>query len=329
MKTQYLLHHDQDDDYILQCDNSNTELDITCPRQAEYALVHKRKSLPHEALTFGSAHHHALDAFYSGQPLEEVKKVVLQTFVGHTPELDSWRTPEHALESMLDYIQHYKNDSLRVVADEDKVPFVERSFSLPLGEILLDQVVKTPKELLVDPELYPSSSLDTGSFYVRSLKVFWTGRLDLLAHDEGDLVLVDHKTSSIKGEQYYQQFEMSQATIGYIWATEQLIGRRVDAFLLNLIINRKPTRTGVGREFDRRKFYYPRYRIDEWPQDTLNNVEDFVRHLVQNKFPPRRAWCINKYGRCPYYDVCCAPPERRLEILHSSWFTDNVWTPLT
>lgn len=319
----YLLTQDEgEDNYVLQIDNSSMETLTTCPRSAYYSLIQGRVAVGGEALVYGSAHHEGLEAYYKGKTVEEVRRAVYETFDGNV--FAGWRTPESALESIMDYMQRWKHETIVPLKDGNGTPMVEIPFSIPLGEIEVNEFIRHQKNLLVKDCADDTSTM----FFVNKLTIFWTGKIDMFIKLDGGNWIMDHKTSSIKGESYYAGFELSHQTIGYTWAGEQILKEPVTGFLLNLIINRKPTKTGKGREFDRRQYYYPRYRIDEWPKDTMAILEDLVGYLVKGSFPPMRAWCVGKYGKCRYHDVCCVPPENRIKMLHSTLYQDNTWSPL-
>jgi hypothetical protein len=81
-------------------------------------------------------------------------------------------------------------------------------------------------------------------------------------------------------------------------------------------------------QFFRNYFEYSQERIDQWASNQLTVVEDFVHSLVRNNFPMYTAHCFNKFGRCPYYDVCTIDNvETRERFLKSDSFKDVTWDP--
>jgi len=320
----YLLQHDEEpDDYVLLIDNSSMEKMTTCPRSAMFALIEGRTPPSRPPLIFGGAHHNGLEAHYKGKSDDEIVQAMTAEF---DPNISmDWRTPELCLESMSDYIKKYKNETITPLLGQNNLPMVEIPFSIPIGTVEINGHLQFPPRKLVKDY---RGDIEEQQLYVRNITIFWTGKIDAFMKEGRSIWVMDHKTSSIKGNTYYDNFELSHQTIGYTWAAEQILGEPVQGFLLNLIINRKPTKSGTGREFDRRKYFYPRYRIDEWPHDTLAVIDDMIHRLMQGVFPPARAWCTGKYGKCPYFDVCCGPPDTRMAVLHSSAFEDNTWSPL-
>lgn len=140
-------------------------------------------------------------------------------------------------------------------------------------------------------------------------------------------MFVDHKTTSMLGSTFYDDFRMSSQTVGYHWAMRQ---RHPDlkGFILNVIAWRKPTKTGTSLEFQRMPFYYDEFRLVEWYTDTVHQINDFLAHLQRNYFPKQTKWCVGKYGKCQYFDVCsAASKDERDFVLASDMFSNVTWTP--
>ena len=211
----YLLTHDQGDDYILQLDNSGMETSTTCPRSFFYSSIQARVAKGGEALVYGSAHHEGLEAYYKGKSIQEVRSAVLNTF--EQGQEMGWRTPESALDSVTQYIAKYKNETIKPLRDGEDKPMVEVPFSIPLGEIEVDDFFQIDRSFLVNPEgdTCIAGTKPDGSFYINKLTIFWTGKIDMFVLMDGGKWIMDHKTSSIKGESYYADFELSHQTVGY------------------------------------------------------------------------------------------------------------------
>ena len=153
--------------------------------------------------------------------------------------------------------------------------------------------------------------------------------MDLLATlGDSTIRVIDHKTTSMGGDTFFDDFTLSQQTVGYAWAASQLAGTPVTEFLLNALMIRKPTRTGKGIEFERRSFFYPQYMQDEWKTDVLASVESFVFSMLHGSFPKYTKWCMGKYGSCQYHSVCSSPPQARDFVLSTDMFSNVSWSPL-
>lgn len=321
-------------EYILEIDNSSLEYFNACARAAEYQLIEGRGFDGNEATRYGSAIHRFLEVTYDParsdvSPMETMI-AMFKSFPPASP--DNWRTLDHAITAMEQYKRRYDQepDRLVVVHDSKNEPLVEVPFREPFTTIEVDSILPWPKSKLVAE----CEDDDSAEFYCSKVHVYWTGKIDLPCIYDQVPSILDHKTSSILSSLLYKEFELSSQTRGYIWAArrnERILSanplfKNVSQFVLDLIVGRKPTRTGVAHEFERHKYNYTDDQIDEWFFDTTHIIADFLSHLVRGHFPMQTKWCVNKYGLCPYHDVCTLPKSMRHTLL--STMSRVTWSPL-
>lgn len=326
--------------WVMQIDNSSTEQYTTCPTSAFHSLVMGRSMKGRAALTYGSAIHAALEEFYAATPEELLDEDTIinamaarvqEEFAGVALGIDEWRTPDKAIDTCIRYRKEYLNDPLRVMHDEAG-PIIERGFSLPLGSIDMDYPTdisipdgfdenEVADRLFDNPDKYYNEGLSR-------IDVYWTGKIDLCVTENNRYWVLDHKTSSIMGPTYWKDFELSQPTIGYVWAAEQMFNKSFDGLWANVIVGRKPTKSGVNCSFERRRVPYTRETIDQFVPNTQIVVNNFVHALFGGGIPRHTKWCVAKYGMCPYHEVCSAPAKQRAMILNSGSYKDNDWSPL-
>jgi len=305
-------------DGALFIDNSSLELLTTCPRALEYNRLFRRVSSGAKpALNFGSAIHLALEWRYrncKNQPpdaLEESEQAsVMARFFRENPCPDEdFRNLNWAIEVIKHYNQTYQVEPFNILVDDKGEPMVEMPFAL---ELFRYQVKGGPV-----------------------IPIFYSGRIDLPVMWNGNLVIIDHKTTSMLGDYYFKDQRVSPQLFGYCWAFEQLTGRKAQAFCVNAIRSRPMPQKPVGG-FDRwwtenfqrhTEFIFP-HQLEEWKRNTIALVEEFFWHYERGYFPMKRKWCSGKYGLCPYYDVCDLPASERGLMLESTLFTDNNWSPL-
>ena len=303
------------DGNTLMIDNSSLEHFTTCPRQAYYSLVRKlRPSGERVPLTFGGIIHKILEARYRAATAlhaqtVDVSKVMLAVA---EREFSNWSPPEGdhrnyscAVEFIRRYEEQYPFEQFEVVRGLDGAPMVEIPFAIPLGKIT-----------------------DAG----KEINVIWMGRIDLcyLSQNGGGLYIMDHKTTSVMGPSYFSVFEIAHQLYGYAWAVEQLTGTQVTAAVINALGIRKPTKTGKSFEFQRQMFPISRFLLDEWKQDTMHIVADFIEMCRRGYLPKHSAWCVNKFGMCPFHKVCTLQSHDQREVmLTSGEYTKNEWNPLT
>lgn len=294
-------------------DNSNFEVITTCPRAALYQILHKRKSAGHKAaLNFGGGIHAGLEVRYKSP--EATVYVLPQTYSAQCEALmayleknpirdDEFRTPTFAAEVLRQYNQNYTSEPFSVIQDSQGSGLVELAFAVPIGE-------------------------------VSGIPCVWSGKVDIAIQWEGRYWVLDHKTTSILGSTYFNQFYNSNQMIGYCWALEHVLGQQVAGALINVLAIRRPTKTGKSIEFVRQRFEYPRSRIEEWQGNTLSIIENFFHECEKplenesERFPMHTQWCIAKFGQCQYFDVCTVPSQQRMQMLNSGLYEDITWSPL-
>jgi len=179
------------------------------------------------------------------------------------------------------------------------------------------------------------------------IRVLYCGRIDLPHILDGSLFVMDHKTTSMLGNGFYEQMRMSAQQKGYCWSFEQLTGQKVRGYQVNTIRVKEPpkyvtegkasSRTGKvttaeswwDESLQREKYLLSDGELNEWHRNTIGLIKEFFWHYQNDYFPKKTSWCVSKYGKCTYYDVCSLfPSEQRGILLHSGNFQENKWTPL-
>jgi len=323
-----LLEHLSGDEYVLKIDNSSLENFAACDRASFYRLILGRTSAGSSALTYGKAIHAALEVLYrDGFDLPRMLSAGAAVFALDPPGEGEWRTYTTFQQAILGYCNHYgidevMGDAFEVQTDKDGAPYVEAKFEDHIGEIQLDcELPFVGEQIVVD-------SYSQEPVHVSKLQIMWTGMIDLIARHHDRVGIMDHKTTSVEGPSYYDSFNMSQQFIGYIRSARKLTQLDVQGALLNVIIGRKPSKTGTSLDFSRRWYSYPEHLINEWQDDVLSLIEDFVERLKSGYFPKRTLWCTNKFGTCPFMNVCTLPSEHRDMMLHTSAYSTYTWNPL-
>lgn len=301
----------------LRIDNSSLEYFSTCARSAEYYLLDRREGVRGKSpLIFGGAIHAALEARYrsfgrgirgiEGEVMEVVQKS-LDSFFTKTPLISNdHRTPQRAADVLWKYLCFYEEEPFSIVSGESG-PIIERYFEVPLGEVEFNAFFE-------------------GRFH-KTLRILWCGRIDLCVEMEGQVFILDHKTSYMRGESFFANFINSGQMLGYTYAMSKILRSPVAGLFLNALFIRKPTKTGVAEEFERQRFLYSLDRVAEWQHNTLTLVSDFLSHLSRGFFPMHSPACVGKFGQCQYLETCMMPPEQRATMLASNFYRPVTWTP--
>lgn len=337
--------------FLMVIDNSSMETFTTCPRYSDYHVRYAREAhARNAALTFGGACHKGWESIERDEgnahcfevPLIGTNKTatsmriwteadtaqrVLRYFTENPAPPDEYRTPTTALELLAHYRvrRTFPDYQWEVLSDSNGL-LIERPFELPLGVLEVGAWIQLPQW--------------EQKQWVAFIHVAWSGKIDLFAHCNGKNRVADNKTSSIGGDQFVQDFRLSNQTVGYVWAGRQLFPElNIDGFCLNAAVLKKPGK-GQGLmergprggdpplSFFRAYFDYEPEQIAEWEHNALTLCEDFVACLVRDYFPQHTKWCFSKYGKCQYHDICCLNNQQvRMNMLQSEMFKDVTWDP--
>jgi len=361
-----LFHWQPDGSLLFRVDWSSIESLLGCNRSAEYKLIHSRQGGSRSALTFGAAIHAGLEVWYRNKDkigtelpniaenpniafetltrealLSRCYSTIESTFAESPPSLfPDYRTSDYAIQSFHSYITHYKDETLTPYVHEGK-PLVEFSFAYPLGQVELPMWIfeEWGYGTLTNSE-EEERSISDFDFGFSKIKVHieWTGIIDMLAVVNDSLYVVDHKTTSIVSQDFFDGFEIAMQPTGYFSAMKAAFpDLPIKGFLANVLACRKPvaavTKSGkptTSKPFEpfRRSYHYHDWHVSEFKTDALALVEELFANITNKFFPRKTQWCIGKYGKCPFFDVCSLPPESRLDMLNSDNYISNTWKPV-
>ena len=296
-------------DGCLYLDNSQLEHFQTCCRQWEYAHVHKRVASESAAQRFGKAVHKALEYRYNepGFTVEIDSGTMIQhglDYLASNPcPTEEWRNGDQLTGLLQLYNKTYNTENFHIVKLGDR-KFVEKPFDVPLAVF---------------------------NYKGEKITVIYTGRIDLAVEKDGKLWVVDHKTSSMGGPSTSDTYYMSSQFLGYMWACYHKLKAQPYGYCVNTLISRKPTEKGTGKRFELTRDWYQKDwpLVQEWFQNTLQLIDEVFFHASKDHYPMKKVWCVGKFGKCQFYDVCSLPtPESRTLMLSSTMYKDNDWSPL-
>lgn len=313
------------------CDNSTLEIGSTCPRAFQFYKLNKReRTAERAALKFGGAIHEALEIRYracmdegavqfTDDLLDRCVEKLRSCFTNWTPAPEEWRTFDVAVGALKRYQTLYPIEDSQILA-------VERPFLKPLGSIVLVNVW-TQNHTMVGGVLTPEGK---PVFHAAiTLTILWSGRLDLIKKREDRIYFTDHKTTSMMGPTYFKEFDLASQFHGYSWAIEQELGHLPYACEVNALGIRKPTRTGVPYEFERKPILIYRELVTEWANDTLTILTTLLSYASNEFFPKHTKHCQGKYGECQYKNICISPDQASRDLLLSTGeYSDVTWSPL-
>lgn len=298
-----------------------------CSRHLQYLSLAKRRSARESAApSFGQAVHKALELRYrmmrDGDALpgllwwEKVGEMLRGHFAAH-PAGEDFRNETWATAVLQRYHERYPTEHW-------KVEHVEVPFERPLYTHHASYLWEQHKHGLANVEI----------------PVKYMGRIDLgvVTHD-GLRMVVDHKTTSRLGKEFWDRMRMSSQLRGYCWAAEQVFGQKIHGYVVNAIRVKEPpswenkrTRATEDKWWEeslaRERFLLQDGELEAWRTNTIELCERFFEQYARGSMPMATDKCT-QWGRCQFYDVCEMRESDRDEMLASGLYTDNKWSPLT
>ena len=287
-------------------------------RKAQYQLLMKLKNnTESEATLFGSAIHKALETWYclpfesreltdkqakvadtlintslSQEPQEGALEAIRQFVIKAEPLL--WlgdgdkRSVHNGIKILKAYFKHYLNDGLEVMHDS-KGPIVEREVEFKLYE----------DETLV---------------------ITYHGTIDAVLRNtiSGQIIPVDHKTTSSLGTQFYNRIKPNHQYTGYVMGAQQVLGLNTEDFLVNGIQVAK-----TKAEFARQLTTRTEEDKAEMIQATLAGARQLINAIESDNFPMSAPNACTNYGSCQYLAVCSSPKKLRNTIISSQFGVQN------
>jgi hypothetical protein len=292
-----------------------------CPRKAHYQiyrnLVAENESSP---TLFGKGIHKALEVFYRGDVKERILpqyKDVEQMPYGHpapdslisramlafleTAEPLSALPPENkrslpnGVWILWHYFQAYINDPHIAYVDEEG-PFVERPFTFDLYE---------DEELVIE----------------------YFGTIDLIVRNttNGNILVCDHKTSSVVGNDFYNRVKPNHQYTGYLLGARSF-GLNVNDFMINCLeVKQKPkTARGSAPNFPRQITNRDEGDFAEFRESVKFYVDNYLTSIRSGVWPLSHTNACAMYTGCTYLSVCSAPASLRENILNAKFKTRGV-----
>lgn len=246
--------------------------------------------------------------FQDGLPAEDAIALGWAALIEHYGDFET-PTPEHSKsahrlgEALVSYFDEYPLgvDPLKPAVFHGR-PAVEFTFAIPL------------------PIMHP----ETGE------PILYCGRFDMLGEVNGQLFVVDEKTTGSLGEHWAKRYELSAQFTGYCWAARQYGYQVVGAIIRGVGILKYEVKHAAIPLF-RQDFH-----IDEWYAALLLDVERMIEAWRQtgkngenqwSEWQPDLADACGSFGGCEFLPVCGIHQQSREKMLEIN-FAVREWTPL-
>ena len=305
---------------LVRINSSSLGVIQECLRKAKYLLLEGwRSNSESPATLFGSAIHSALEVFYRGdhktRKLPKFEQMELMSY-GHIVEGE---TSDLLLQATRAFIA--KAEPLKLLPESDKR-------SIQNGVWILFHYFKT---FLDDP--YVVYHDEKGPFTERaftfrlyegaSFIIDYFGTIDLVVKHtiNGDILVCDHKTSSIVGNDFYNRLKPNHQYTGYLFGGLEACGLKTNSFLVNCLQVKPKPKTARGSEphFPRQVTTRDADDYQEFRDSVVESVSRYLMSVKHNTFPLGHVNACAMYAGCQYLQVCSAPKSLRTNILNAKF----------
>lgn len=242
--------------------------------------------------------------FWGGSDLS-VEEIIHRARVAAIKKWGDYPIPENSPKSLPnillaleDYFKHWgvATDPLQPVMyngpDGSVLPAIEFSFALPIG-------INHP---------------DTGE------PILYTGKCDYIGQRQGSLWIVDDKTSSQLGPNWFTSWDMRSQFTGYVWA-----GRESNLTVAGVCV-RGCAFTQTGWKFAEAITTRPQFMVDRWLADTRETIALMMQSWKTQQFPQEQGQACNAYNRpCKYQNLCT---KENPEVWVPNNYHQFIWNPL-
>jgi hypothetical protein len=197
---------------------------------------------------------------------------------------------------VLDYLDHFADDTCETYIKSDGTPAVELSFRFELNYA-------------------PASAPDRP--YMLS------GHLDRVVSFNDQLLVMDHKTTTTTpGPYYFSQYEPNNQMTLYTLAGQIVLGTPIKGVCISAaqILLDKPSR------FIRGFTYRTQDQLDEWMTD-LNITFQMAESYAMMDYWPMNDTACDKFGGCKFRGICSKSPDVR-EIFLRTDFVKQAPNPI-
>lgn len=260
----------------------------------------------HAGLAFAKGLEVTRFAFYSGgASAEEAIMLGWKALIEAYGDFDSSESPNknaHRMgEALVSYFDEYplETDTLKPAIFRGN-PAVEFTFAIPL----------------------PINHPETG------LPILYCGRFDMLGEANGQLFVVDEKTTGSLGQYWARRYELSAQFTGYCWAAHQYGYPVVGAIVRGIGILKTDIKHAAM------PLLRPPFMIEEWYRELLIDIHGMIEAWKKMEtmdgweaYRPDYADACGSYGGCQFISVCNIHPANREKLLAVN-FTKREWTPL-
>lgn len=296
----------------------STSLDYfkRCPRLYQYKMIEGWNSTEENVhLRFGQEFHTALqnyeklkaDGIDHDESVFHVVRELMYSVEDWNPD-HKYKNRSFLIRSVIRYLDKYKDDPAKTLILQNGKPAVEVSFRFELDYGPLQEYI--PEDINSPP-------------YKAGLPYVLCGHLDRVVDFNGEIFVMDHKTTTSTPTNYYwNQFEPNNQMTLYTLAGKIIFQTNIKGVIIDagqiLIDDTRFTRGTTYRTPD---------QLEEWLQDLsawLLKAEEYAK----NGYWPMNDTACDKYGGCKFREICSKSPSVREKFLKSDFVQEPIWNPL-
>jgi PD-(D/E)XK nuclease superfamily len=297
---------------------SSSSLDLlkTCPRLYEYTMIQGWASRDESIhLRFGIEYHTALQDYATFRArgikhedaihdtIRALHSRVYDWVVPGSSRAGRYKNRETVVGLVIDYLDHFVDDSAETYVLADGSPAVELSFRFALDWGPQMREVGDGPDKIADWE-----PRFTQPYLL-------CGHLDRVVNFHNDLYVMDHKTSlSTISTYYFNQWSPSNQMTLYTLAG----GVVLNSPIKGVVISAAQIKLTEPNVFQRGFTYRTPDQLHEWLEDLrfwLGQAEAFA---TANYWPMNDTSCT-KFGGCKFKEVCSKSPQVRESYLRSEF----------
>lgn len=297
----------------MKIDNFALTMHQTCPSKYDLRIrqgwTSRGKSA---ALGFGGSLHSGMATWYKTHDLGQALLAIGNSWHDDQP-VDDFRTKEKCITTMIEYSKKYPSESFTVVGAPEN-PMIEVPFTIELDGLCIPFCNSCGCMQPGFTETYCQKCGDPLE------PIEYGGIFDGLIEFSNQVYILEHKSTSVLGSTYFNQFKPNNQVCGYIWGAGKLSGKKVNGALINAIGIYKAGATKFERDITSRSDT----AIAEWKKSVQMTCAE-IRFHERHGFWPLRTMACTLYGRCEFHDVHVLEHEAEREKRLENDYVRAVW----
>lgn len=284
----------------------------TCPRLYQYIMIEGWQTRDESIhLRFGIEYHKAMELYDNLRAMGEshdasmvavVKSILIDTQdfnPDQNTKVGKYKNRNTLVSIVIDYLDNYANDPCETYIMAGGEPATELSFRF---------------------------ELDWGPNVGENLYIL-SGHLDRVVNFNGDLFVMDHKTTTTTlSDYYFKQYEPNNQMTLYTLAGSTVLHSPIRGVIIRAgqICLQQPN------QFASRFTYRTPEQLNEWLTDLRIQLDQAEAYATANYWPTNDTAC-DKFGGCKFREVCSKDPGVRKMFLKADFNKlerEDRWNPL-